>query len=91
MFGVKNIYGKFALPEGEYHIMSSLFHFPQRILAAILALFLLTSMLPVAPVSATEPTRGLTLEEMQEKFPHGKYWNGGDPDGWTETSLLSES
>jgi len=85
MFGVKILYGKFALPEGEYHIMNSLFHFPQRILAAILALFLLTSMLPVAPVSATEPTRGLTLEEMQEKFPHGKYWNGGDPDGWTET------
>jgi len=31
----------------------------------------------------TEPIR-LTLEELMEKFPEGKYWNGGDPDGWTE-------
>ena len=31
----------------------------------------------------TEPV-GLTLEELMEKFPEGKYWNGGDPDSWTE-------
>lgn len=32
----------------------------------------------------TEPVK-LTLEELMEKFPEGKYWNGGDPDSWTDT------
>ena len=44
---------------------------------------------PTAPTEATEPEPTepvkLTLEELMEKFPDGKYWNGGDPDGWTET------
>ena len=65
--------------------MNSLFSVSRRILAAAFALVLLVSTLPAVSVHATEPTRGLTLEEMQEKFPDGKYWNGGDPDGWTET------
>lgn len=41
------------------------------------------------PTEATEPEPTepvkLTLEELMEKFPEGKYWNGGDPDSWTET------
>lgn len=32
----------------------------------------------------TQPVK-LTLEELMAKFPEGKYWNGGDPDSWTDT------
>ncbi len=46
---------------------------------------------PTEPIEPTEPTEPeptapvkLTLEELMEKFPDGKYWNGGDPDSWTD-------
>ena len=43
---------------------------------------------PTQPTEPTEPEptepAKLTLEELMEKFPDGKYWNGGDPDSWTE-------
>ncbi len=56
----------------------------RRITAIVLSVILLISILPMASADTEETPRGLTLEELQEKFPHGKYWNGGDPDGWTE-------
>ena len=43
---------------------------------------------PTEPTEPTEPEPTqpvkLTLEELMAKFPEGKYWNGGDPDGWTD-------
>ena len=41
----------------------------------------------IAALSEDEPIQPvkLTLEELMEKFPEGKYWNGGDPDKWTDT------
>lgn len=65
----------------------------------VLVFILLFSWIPMIPAAAdgleseeitalseeepTEPVK-LTLEELMEKFPDGKYWNGGDPDKWTE-------
>ncbi len=56
-----------------------------RVIAAALALLMLFSVIPTTFADTDEPPRGLTMEELMEKFPHGKYWNGGDSDSWTET------
>ena len=53
-----------------------------RLIALILALVLVTGWIPTVEVSAT--AQGLTLDELMEKFPDGKYWNGGNADSWTE-------
>ncbi len=66
--------------------MNPLFQHLRRLTAAAVVLFLLAAMTPpVLADAAQEPFRCLTLEELQDKFPEGKYWNGGDPDRWTET------
>ena len=67
----------------------------KRLFSWILVLFLVLGWTPAVPVFAetaataeeAEPTEPetLTLAELMRKFPDGKYWNGGDPDGWTET------
>ncbi len=59
--------------------------FCNRFISALLAFMLLISVLPPVYADTAEPIRGLTLEELMDKFPDGKYWNGGDPDSWTET------
>lgn len=53
----------------------------------LLIAVILLSLLPAIPITTQAAARGLTMEEMMEKFPHGKYWNGGDFYGntWTET------
>lgn len=67
----------------------------KRLFSWILVLFLVLGWFPAVPAFAetaavaeeAEPTKPemLTLAELMRKFPDGKYWNGGDPDGWTET------
>ncbi len=57
----------------------------RRFMAALLVFIFLLSLIPAVSADTVEAPRGLTLEELQDKFPHGKYWNGGDPDSWTET------
>lgn len=57
-------------------------HFLTRLIAALLALVLFAGWIPITPASAV--SHGLTLDEMMAKFPDGKYWNGGNADGWTE-------
>lgn len=67
----------------------------QRILSWLLVFMMLSGLLAVTPAAAEasepaeltetiEPVVGLTLAELMQKFPDGKYWNGDDPDGWTE-------
>lgn len=55
----------------------------RTIVSLCLTVIILLGMLPVMPVLAAP--KGLTLDQMMMKFPHGKYWNGGNPDGWTNT------
>ncbi len=57
----------------------------KRVVSFVLMAVLLLGLLPALPISAKAATRGLTMEELMAKFPHGKYWNGGNADSWTET------
>ena len=59
----------------------------KRLICFLLLAVLVVSMLPAVSITAKAAARGLTMEELMEKFPHGKYWNGGDfyGDTWTET------
>ena len=56
-----------------------------RISSLCAAMCMALVILP-APVRAAG---GLTLDELREKFPEGKYWNHegkpNDPDGWTDS------
>ena len=56
-----------------------------RLISAILVMGILLGLLPGITLPVSAATRGLTLEELQEKFPDGKFWNGPNPDGWTNT------
>ncbi len=49
----------------------------KRLLSMLLVLALLMGMVPVVPVQAAT----LTLAQLREKFPHGKYWNHVDNPG----------
>ena len=62
-----------------------------RILSAILVLGIFIGFLPGMRISAGAATVGLTLEELREKFPDGKFWNGPNPDGWTDTGCNHHS
>ena len=59
----------------------------KRLVCFLLLVVLVIGLLPAITLKPQAATRGLTMEEMMEKFPHGKYWNGGDfyGDTWTET------
>ncbi len=65
--------------------MQSYLQVKRRFMAAVLAIALLFSLVSAVSADTAEAPRPLTLEELQDKFPHGKYWNGGNPDSWTET------
>lgn len=56
-----------------------------RLLSAVLVLGMLLGLLPGMTLPVRAETRRLTLEELREKFPDGKYWNGGNADSWTES------
>ena len=56
-----------------------------KLLAAMLTLCLLIGALPKLALPTQAAAKGLTLEELREKFPDGKYWNGPNPDGWTDS------
>lgn len=59
----------------------------KRLICFLVLAVLLIGMLPAITITTQAAAKGLTMEEMMEKFPHGKYWNGGDFYGntWTET------
>lgn len=52
-------------------------------LSVLLIFMLAFSWLP--PISVSAAPKGLTMDQLMAKFPDGKYWNGGNPDGWTNT------
>lgn len=64
----------------------------KRFLVGVLCLVLLAAALPVGTVFAQEPKAVTTLNvaQLQEKYPHGAYWNhtkGGNEDyTWTPCS-----
>ncbi|MBR6754388.1 MAG: SH3 domain-containing protein [Clostridia bacterium] len=55
----------------------------KRLLSLFLALVTVLAVMSSAVLSVS--ASGLTLSELRQKFPHGKYWNGGDPDSYTST------
>lgn len=55
----------------------------------MLAIVMITLMIPIATMTVNA-TSNMTLRQLQEKFPAGKYWNHmgssiNDPDGYTST------
>lgn len=50
-----------------------------RLFSLVLSLCILFSI-TAFPVMAES---NVTIEELQEKYPHGAYWNGGNPDSYT--------
>ena len=59
-----------------------------KVTAGMLAVMALST--PVIAAGAEETAGGMSFQELQQKFPDGKYWNhlAGEPDnpnGWTET------
>ncbi len=52
-----------------------------RFLAFILVLLMVLSPLALAE----EEPAALTLADLQAQYPHGMYWNGGDPLSYTDT------
>ena len=50
-------------------------------LAMAVCLVFAVTTLPVA-------AEGVTIEALQEKYPHGAYWNGGDPETYTLTPCV---
>ena len=53
----------------------------KRILSFALSLVIVCSFFSFSAFAKTS----ITLEELMEKYPHGTYWNGGDPETYTLT------
>ena len=54
-----------------------------KILSLVLVLITVSTIAPA--VNFTASAAQMTLAEMQKKYPHGKYWNGKDPESYTST------
>ena len=57
----------------------------KRILSFILALILSFSLLRLCSIQTDAAGATLTIAQLRQKFPHGKYWNGGNADSYTST------
>ncbi len=55
----------------------------KRVLSAIMVLAMLCTMMCGTTVPVTASSSGMTLAQLQAKFPEGKYWNGGNADRYT--------
>ncbi len=55
----------------------------KRVICLVLTFAIMIGLIPAfaTPIKAA----GLTLSEMQAKYPAGKYWNGGNPNSYTST------
>ena len=53
-------------------------------LSLILAVIMLFSAVPLTTIKV-EANSNVTLESLQKKYPHGKYWNGGNANSYTST------
>ena len=62
---------------------------------AFLMAFIMTVALSSGFVFSQAETKTLTVAELMEKFPNGKYWNHGsganNPDGWTDKPCTHHS
>ena len=57
----------------------------KRFLSVLLAVCMCFSMLPTVVMLAEAADTGLSLSQLRQKFPHGKYWNGGNADSYTSS------
>ena len=53
----------------------------KRIISIAVAVCLSFAFLPSLPITAAAEATGLTMEQLREKFPDGKYWNHADNPG----------
>ena len=56
----------------------------KRIASWILAICMTLVLFP-GTAKAEDESKGLSLEQLMDKFPEEMFWNGGDPDGYTDT------
>lgn len=59
----------------------------KKVLSLTLCVLMVFSMLIVGGAAETEvhAAGGKTLAELQAMFPEGKFWNGGNPDSYTDS------
>ncbi len=55
----------------------------KRVLSILLVLTLIIGMVPFSTMSAH--AAGVTLSQLEAKYPHGKYWNGGNANSYTSS------
>lgn len=55
----------------------------KRILSLLLTIVMMLSIVPLAAVQSSAAT--VTLAQLQAKYPHGKYWNGGNANSYTSS------
>ncbi|GEM_PF-3988486 len=56
----------------------------KRFISALLSLVMAIGLLGYLPVRVEAvSSSGMTLSQLKTKFPEGKYWNGGNVDGYT--------
>ena len=53
----------------------------KRIISFLLTIVMTLSIVPMAAVQLGAAT--VTLQQLQSKYPHGKYWNGGNANSYT--------
>lgn len=53
----------------------------KRVLSLLLTIVMILSIVPLATVQSSAAT--VTLAQLQAKYPHGKYWNGGNANSCT--------
>ena len=53
----------------------------KRMISTVLALMICLSLCPRIALPVQAETVGLTIEQLRQKFPHGKYWNHADNPG----------
>ncbi len=59
----------------------------RKLLGTLLILILVITSIPFATIT-TSAASNLSLAQLEAKFPHGAYWNGGDPDRCTDTPCV---
>lgn len=55
----------------------------KRVLSLLLAILLTLAIIPIGVVKSEAAT--VTLAQLQAKYPHGKYWNGGNANSYTSS------
>ena len=56
----------------------------QKFTAVLLAVIMTLGVFAVVPFTASAAT-SITLAQLQAKYPHGKYWNGGNANSYTSS------